>query len=119
MNYDREIKNLEYLTAVHTYNKMYGFPLVIAKPGVPTKFQIDDSRSKMVSPISDRQSKHYLPVDDLNQINKDKASRAKLVAAFEVVLAQSQKDNAPPNKSVFEHMQNIALCRIICISVCI
>ena len=31
-----------------------------------------------------------------------------MVAANEVTLAQSRKDNAPPDKSVFEHMHNIA-----------
>ena len=65
VNYDYKIKNSVYLTVVHMFNKLYDFLLVVVKDGVPTEFQIDDSRTEITSPISSRQkSKDSLSVDD-------------------------------------------------------
>ena len=77
LNYHKKIKNSVYLTVVRMFNNMYSVPLIVAKDGVPIEFQIDDSRTEMVSPISTRQAKQYLPVDDGNQQNEEMASRAK------------------------------------------
>ena len=65
MNYDRKLKNTVYLTVVHMYNTMYDFPLVVVKDDVPAEFQIDDSRTEMVSPILDRQAKRKQDLEDV------------------------------------------------------
>ena len=108
LNYDRNLKNIVYLTAIHMYNKMYNFPLVVVRNGVPIDYQIDDSRSEILSPISDQQAKRKLDLNDIKKLKENKAHSAKILAACEAVVAQSQKDNAPPEKSVFELMGKIA-----------
>ena len=49
-------------------------------------------------------------IDNVDHINKERTSTAKMLEAVEGA-AQSQKDNAPPNKSAYERMQNIAKSR--------
>ena len=65
VNYDYKIKNSVYLTVVHMFNKLYDFLLVVVKDGVPTEFQIDDSWTELISPMSSRRkSKDSLSVDN-------------------------------------------------------
>ena len=47
------------------FNKLYDFPLLVLKDGVPTEFQIDDSRKELISSMSSRKkSKESHSVDN-------------------------------------------------------
>ena len=54
VNYDYKIKDSVYLTLVHMFNKLYDFLLVVVKESVPTEFQIHDSQTELISPMSSR-----------------------------------------------------------------
>lgn len=108
LNYHWKLKNNVYLTVVHMYNKMYDFPLVVVKDSVPAEIQIDDSRTEMVSPMSDRGAKRKQDLDYVKLFEETRASNKKIMAMCQEVVAQLQKDNAPPKKSVFELIQNIS-----------
>ena len=71
---------------------MYDFPLVVVKDAVPIEYQIDKSRREMLSPISNWRAKRKLDLDDIKQIEENKAHTAKMLAACDVAVAQSQKD---------------------------
>ena len=42
---------------------MYDFPLVVVKEGIAAEFQIDDSRTEVISPLSSRTSKRKQDLD--------------------------------------------------------
>ena len=90
------------------YNKMYDFPLVVVKEGVPVEFQIDDSRTEMVSPMSDRRAKQKQDLDDVKVFEENDAKNKKMMAMCEDVFQQSKKDNEPPKKTVFELIQKLS-----------
>ena len=56
---------------------MYDSPLVVVKDGVPTEFQIDDSKTEMVSPLSDRQAKRKQDFDNVKLIEENNANNSK------------------------------------------
>ena len=90
------------------YNKMYDFPLLVVKYGVPVEFQIDDSRTEMVSPMSDRRAKRKQDLDGVKLFNENDAKTKKMMAMCEDVFQQSKKDNAPPKKSVLKLIQKLS-----------
>ena len=87
---------------------MYDFPLVVVKYDLLAEFQIYDSRTEMVSLISDRQAKRKQDLDDAKLFKENNANNNKMTGMCENVLAQSNKDNAPPKKSVFKLMQKFS-----------
>ena len=89
------------------YNKMYGFPLVVAKDGVPAEFRTDDSRTELVSSITDRQAKRKRDLEDGKLFQENEAKNKKIMAMCEDVFAQSNEDNVLPKNTVFELMQKI------------
>ena len=89
------------------YNKMYDFLLVVVKEGVAAEFQIEDSRTEVISPLSSRTSKRKQDLDVAKLFEGNGSKNKKMMAFFENVLAQSNKDNVPPDNTVFKIMQKI------------
>ena len=56
----------------------------------------------------EKQLPSSLGIDDVKLLKENKANNHEMMAICEAVFAQSQKDNAPPQKSVFELMQKIS-----------
>ena len=78
------------------YNKIYDFPLVVVKDSVPTQFQIDDSRTGTVSPMSERRAKQKQHLDDIKVFEDNDVKTKKIMAMCEDVFQQSKKDKEPP-----------------------
>ena len=77
LNYDRKLKNTVYLTVVHMYNKMYDFLLPVVKDGVAAEFQIDNSRTEMMSPILDRRAKQKQDLDKVKLFEENGSKNKK------------------------------------------
>ena len=74
--------NSVYLTVVHIFNKLYDFLLVVVKDGVPTEFQIDNSQTKLISPLSSRRKLKDSQSFDSRQYEQKMEKTFKAVTKF-------------------------------------
>ena len=58
--------------------------------------------------MSDRRAKRKQGLDDAKLFEENKTNNNKMIAMCEDVVAQSRKDNAPPEKSIFDLIQKIS-----------
>jgi hypothetical protein len=93
-DYDHKIKNNVYLTAIHMYDKQFGFPLTLKVDTIYHGFAIDDDDTTQKTTSTRTSSPHPDVIDDIAKEKKELFQKlnANVTSLFGMASAQTKEE---------------------------